>query len=132
MSKEEREEQYPLKSLHDFLVEIDAEWDKFKTVSLIGIGTSVVLLILIGYRFIGLLMGMRRLGLRLFAVLDDIIFLVFVLVFVIYEIHLLYRQYKFFGRWERRMGLLIHLEERLMEGKEYSTPKESLHKREVE
>jgi len=114
MDKDEESEHYPLKSLHDFLSELDEEWGKFRTASLIGIVTSGVLIIFLIFRFLGLLWRIRNLGLRFIEVLDEFIFLVLVAVFVSYEIYLLLRQYKFFAKWERRIGLLLHLEERLM------------------
>jgi len=114
MDKDEKSEHYPLKSLHDFLSELDEEWGKFRTASLIGIVTSGMLIIFLIFRFLGLLWRIRNLGLRFIEVLDEFIFLVLVAVFVSYEIYLLLRQYKFFAKWERRIGLLLHLEERLM------------------
>ena len=118
MSEEGKEEIYPLKSLHNFLYELNAEWDRFRTASVIGIVTSAVLLIFIAYRFMAILFWMRRFGLRFMEMIDNIVFLILVTGFVIYEIYLLYRQYRFFRRWERRMGLLIHLEESILEGRE--------------
>lgn len=45
---------------------------------------------------------------------DEFFFYILVGFFVVYEIALLLRQYKFFGKWERRIGLLLHLEDRLL------------------
>ena len=112
MSEKEDAESFPLRSLHDFLTELDREWDRFRTVSLIGILTSGVLVIFVVQRFLILLGAIRKAG--LLRVFNDLIFLVLVSAFLIYEISLLLRQYKFFRKWERRMGLLLHLEERLM------------------
>ena len=117
MSKKEETESYPLKSLHDFLTELDKEWGKFRTGSMIGIITSGALLIFLIIRFLGLFVRIRR-GLALIEALDELAFLILVAVFVTYEIFLLLRQYKFFTKWERRVGLLLHLEERLLEGTE--------------
>ena len=118
----ETEMEYPLKSLHDFLNELDKEWDRFRKAALIGVVTSFLLLLFLGYRFVGLLLRIRRLGIIPF--IDEFFFNVLVAFFVIYEIYLLLGQYRFFGRWERRIGLLLHLEERLMgdaEGKDDET-----------
>lgn len=112
MSREEEAESYPLRSLHDFLNELDREWDKFRTASLIGMVTSVALLLFFAIRFLGLLIKIRRVG--LIGVIDEFAFLILVAAFVIYEIFLLLRQYRFFKKWERRVGLLLHLEGRLM------------------
>jgi len=114
MSGKEDEESYPLRSLHDFLNELDREWDSFRTASLIGIITSGILLAFVAYRFLAMLATIRRAGGGLFAAFNDLLFLVLVAAFVVYEIFLLFRQYRFFKKWERRVGLLMHLEERLM------------------
>jgi len=116
MSQKEDAESYPLKSLHDFLSELDKEWDKFRTASLIGMVTSGLLLVFLVIRFLGLLARIRRF--ELIGVLDEFIFLILVAAFVGYEISLLLAQYNFFKRWERRVGLLLHLEEEMMEGPE--------------
>jgi hypothetical protein len=118
MSEKEEEGSYPLKSLHDFLDELDKEWGGFRTAALIGMITSVLLLIFTPYVFLVLLSRIRRFDMGFIEVLGDIIFLVAVAVFAVYEISLLLRQYRFFAKWERRVSLLLHLEERLMEGKE--------------
>ncbi len=115
--KEETEGSYPLKSLHEFLDELDREWGKFRTAALIGIVTSGVLIFFLVFRFLSILIRIRVGDVRFLEVLDEFIFLVLVLAFVVYEIVLLLRQYGFFAKWERRVGLLLHLEERLMEGK---------------
>lgn len=48
-------------------------------------------------------------------VIDEFAFNVLIAVFAIYEIPLLLRQHGFFRKWERRIGLLMHLEDRLIE-----------------
>jgi len=114
MREEETEGSYPLRSLHDFLSELDREWDSFRTASLIGMVAFPILLIFVAFRFLVILFKIRRQEAGLITVLDEIIFLILVAVFVVYEITLLVRQYKFFKKWERRVGLLLHLEERLI------------------
>jgi len=125
MSEKEDSKSYPLKSLHDFLLEIDKEWDRFRTASLIGIVTSGVLLFFLIVRLLGVLAKIRRSG--LIGVLDEFVFLILVAAFVIYEITLLYGQYRFFKRWNRRLALLLHLEEKLMEEK-MAKPEETVSK----
>ena len=112
MSKKEDGKILPLKSIHDFLMELDMEWSKFRRVALIGIATSAILLFFLVLRFLSVLVRIRRSG--FLDVLDEFFFYILVGFFVLYEIVLLIRQYKFFGRWERRMGLLLHLEETQM------------------
>ena len=114
MSTRDDVDSYPLRSLHDFLNELDREWDVFRTASLIGMVTSGILFIFVALRLFPLLQTMRKVG--LLRVINDLIFLLFVLAFIVYEISLLIRQYRFFKKWERRVGLLLHLEEKLMVG----------------
>lgn len=120
MSKKKRGDSYPLKSLHDFLNELDKEWDRFRTASLVGIVTSGILVVFVFFRFLALLLRIRRFG-WIRAVLVDpwvFLFLILAVVFLVYEMYLLIGQYRFFKKWERRMGLLLHLEEKLMQFKE--------------
>lgn len=116
MSENDDGKFYPLKSLHGFLAELDNEWDKFRKASLIGTLTSCLLLVLLGSRFLSLMRNIRRSG--LIPVIDEFAFNVLVAVFVIYEIPLLLRQHGFFKKWERRIGLLIHLEDRLIDDRD--------------
>lgn len=115
MSEKEEEESYPLKSLHDFLTELDKEWDRFRTASLIGMITSAILLIFLIILFIRLDVFREIVRFRLIGIIYELLFLTLASAFLLYEISLLRRQYKFFAKWERRIGLLLHLEERLME-----------------
>ena len=112
MSEDSEEKSYPLRTLHDFIIALYKEWDKFRMASLIGTITSGVLFVFIIFRLLGLLRKIRRFG--FIGVIDELIFLILVAAFVIYEISLLFGQYKFFRKWEKRIGLLTHLEERLM------------------
>ena len=115
MNKKEESEYYPLKSLHNFLGELDREWNKFRTASLIGIVSSGLLVVFLAMRILGLLYRIRMGELGRIEALSEFFFLVLIVVFVIYEIYLLLGQHKFFARWERRVGLLMHMEEKLME-----------------
>ncbi len=48
MPKETNEDkQYPVKSLHDFLFELDKEWTKFRNGTLIGLASSGILFIVV-------------------------------------------------------------------------------------
>ena len=116
MTNRENVESYPLKSLHEFLTELDREWERFRTASIIGIITSGALLFLLVTRLLGLIQRIRRTG--WVGVVNDFVFLILVGFFVIYEISLLVGQYQFFKKWERRIGLLLHLEETLLGSEE--------------
>lgn len=107
MAKESGEiKLYPVKSLHDFLFEIDKEWTKFRNGTLIGLASSAALFIIV----IWLLLRIRHFGLGLV----DFLLLLIVGVLLGYSIYAMYSQYRFFNRWERRIGLLLHLEEQML------------------
>jgi hypothetical protein len=100
------EQQYPIKSLHDFLAELDSEWSKVRNGSLIGLASSTILFLIV----VGIILRIRRIGLGLV----DFVLLLFAGAFLVYSIYVLYRQFRFFNRWERRVGLLLHLEEEML------------------
>ena len=107
MTKESNEDkQYPVKSLHDFLFELDREWTKFRNGTLIGLISSGILFLLV----VWLLLRIRHLGLGLV----DFVLLIFAGIFLAYSIYAMYSQYRFFNRWERRVGLLLHMEEQML------------------
>lgn len=109
MAEEKSEKLYPVKSLHEFLFELDKEWSKFRNGTLIGLVSSGFLFIVV----LWLILIIRRLDLGLGAFL----FLVVAGVFLGYSIYAMYSQYRFFNKWERRIGLLLHLEEEILAGK---------------
>ena len=110
MSKDSSEEKlYPVKSLHDFLFELDKEWTKFRNGTLIGLVSSGILFIIV----VGLLLRTRHYGLGLV----DFVVLIFAGIFLGYSIYAMYSQFRFFNRWERRVGLLLHMEEQMMSEK---------------
>jgi hypothetical protein len=106
MGEEKTEKPYPIKSLHDFLFELDKEWSKFRNGTLIGLISSGFLFIVV----LWLILIMRRLDLGLGVPL----FLLVAGVFLGYSIYAMYSQYRFFNKWERRIGLLLHLEEEIL------------------
>lgn len=106
MSEEKTETPYPVKSLHDFLFELDKEWSKFRNGTLIGLISSGFLFLVV----LWLILIMRRLDLGVGVPL----FLIVAGVFLGYSIYAMYSQYRFFNKWERRIGLLLHLEEEIL------------------
>jgi hypothetical protein len=110
MPKENGEEkQYPVKSLHDFLSEIDKEWSKFRNGTLIGLASSVILFLIVVF----LILRTRHLGLGLVG----FVLLIIVGILLAYSIYAMYSQYRFFSKWERRIGLLLHMEEEMLSEK---------------
>ena len=110
MSKDANGEKlYPVKSLHDFMFELNREWTKFRNGTLIGLVSSGVLFLVV----VSLILRTRRLGLGLL----DFSLLLIAGVLLGYSIYAMYSQYRFFSRWERRVGLLIHMEENILGNK---------------
>ena len=106
MPEEKPERDYPVSSLHDFLSELDMEWNKFRTGSLIGFIVSCALLV---FSSLSLLVTLAE------GRVTDFIFMIIVTIFLTYSVYALFAQHRFFKRWERRIGLLLHLEETLIE-----------------
>ena len=125
MSKK-KSEVYPLKSLRDFLNELNVEWEKFRRAALIGMITSGILFVFLFFRILSIIASLRRPGIGLLTILNDVLFLLLIAAFVIYEIYLLLSQHKFFKKWERRVDLLLHLEESMMEKRFERTSSEYL------
>jgi hypothetical protein len=109
MVREKAQSVYPVRSLHDFLLELDREWIKFRRGTLIGLLSSGFLLLVV----VWLILVLRRLDLGFGA----FVFLVVAGVFLGYSVYAMYSQYRFFNKWERRVGLLLHLEEEILSGK---------------
>jgi hypothetical protein len=100
------DKQYPVKSLHDFLFELDREWSKFRNGSLISLISSSIMFLLV----VVLILRVRRLGLGPV----DFVFLILAGIFLAYSIYTMYSQYRFFSRWERRVDLLLRTEQNLL------------------
>jgi len=94
-----------LRSLHEFLYELDREWDRFRTGSLIGVVVSAVLLVFSLFRMLSALRN---------RALIDFAFMAVVAAALIYTVTALLAQHSFFKRWERRIGLLLHMEEQIL------------------
>jgi len=103
------EETYPIKSLHEFLSELDREWSRFRKGTLVSVIISSVLLVFVVFRFSRFVIeDLDNVGL---------IILMFLAMFLLYNIYAMLVQYRFFRRWERRARLLFSLEERLISGR---------------
>jgi hypothetical protein len=106
MTQEQNDKVYPVKSLHDFLFELDREWGKFRNGTLISMCTSAFLFAVVFW----LILRARFLRYGLL----DFTFLIVVGVVLGYSIYAMVSQYRFFSRWERRVGLLLHLEDDML------------------
>lgn len=105
MSEKEPEE-LPLRILHDFLFELDNEWGSFRTGSLLSMITTLLLFLLFIPRYF--LITIRSPG------IIDTLIAMGIIAALVYSVYLSYRQHKFYRRWEKRMGLLLHFEEELL------------------
>ncbi len=106
MTDKETEQVYPVKTIHQFIEEINREKGKFKIGALVSITISSLLLI----GFVGIFI---RTVVRAMEV-SDIILELLLAAFLIYSIYLMVHQYRFFRRWESRMARLNSLEQKLM------------------
>ena len=104
---ETKDRDLPVKGIHDFLTEIDQEWNRFKTGSLLSIATICLLIVMFIPRYF--VLTVRQPG------YIDTLIAVGIIVALLTTIYLSYRQYRFYGRWEKRIQLLIHLEKELMD-----------------
>jgi cobalamin biosynthesis protein CobD/CbiB len=109
MSEEKREKIYPVKALHDFLSELNREWRRFKRGTLISLFILSTLLV----TFVLLFFRALRQGVDIVVY----VFPVVLAIFLIYSIHIMLAQYRFFRKWGHRMDQLVSLEEKLMSGK---------------
>ncbi len=110
MPEEKKEDkQYPLRSLHDFLLELDKEWTKFRNGTLIGLASSAILFLVV----LSLILRGRHFGLGLVG----FILLIIALIILAYSVYAMVAQYRFLNRWERRIGLLLHTEEEMLSEK---------------
>jgi uncharacterized Tic20 family protein len=106
--KDRKETRYPLRSLHDFLYELDKEWDKFRTGSLIGVIVTIVLLL----ASVILMIGAAAQG-----QIGALILMTVIVAALIYTVSALLAQHRFFKKWERRIGVLLQLEEQIINEK---------------
>ena len=110
MAKEnQQDKQYPVRSLHDFLFELDKEWTKFRNGTLIGLASSAILFIVV----VWLILRTRHFGLGLVG----FVLLIIAAVVLGYSIYAMVAQYRFLNKWERRIGLLLHTEEEMLSDK---------------
>jgi hypothetical protein len=108
LEEAKREPALPLRTLHDFLFELNDEWDRFRRGSMWSMVTTILLFVLFIPRYF-------MITLRTPNRLDTMIALG-IIVALCYGLYLSYNQHSFYSRWEKRLGLLLHLEERILEG----------------
>jgi len=107
MAEDEREmSRLPLRGLHDFLFEIESEWNSFRTGSMLSAITSLLLFIVFIPRFQSMLRSTPF----------DRLLAVVIVGLLLYSAYTSWKQHQFYQKWEKRLGLLRHLEEELLGG----------------
>lgn len=108
------ESEYPVKSIHSFLVDVQKELERLRVASVIGV-VACFLILLSLIRFALRLMefgGMfphAQMGMRI-----DTVLLALATLSLIYSVYALYGQSRFFKKWGRKFELLEGVERRLM------------------
>jgi len=106
MTDKENQEVYPLRTMHEFLYQVEHETNRFKRGAVISILLSAVMLAAVGFvSYATLSRGVVASGVILMVVLAGVL---------VYSIYLMSFQYRFFRQWEKRMNRLSMLEEKLM------------------
>jgi hypothetical protein len=96
----------PIKTLHQFMFELQKEWSKFRNGAIIGSVSSGILFGII----LWLIPRVRALNIGFIA----LVALIIAGVLLGYSIYALVNQYRFFNKWERRLDLLLQVEEQLL------------------
>jgi hypothetical protein len=103
---DKNEEVYPLRTMHEFLYQVERETNRFKRGAVISILLSAIMLAALGFvSYVTVSRGVVASGVILMVVLAGVL---------VYSIYLMSFQYRFFRRWEKRMNRLSMLEEKLM------------------
>jgi peptidoglycan biosynthesis protein MviN/MurJ (putative lipid II flippase) len=106
MTENEKQEMYPVRTMHEFLYQVEHETNRFKRGAVISILISAFMLVLIAVVSYELIpRGFAVSGVILIGVLTGLL---------IYSIYLMSFQYRFFRRWEKRLNQLNTLEAKLM------------------
>jgi len=122
LGNQNRETKYPIRSLHDFLLDVEKELRKFRIFSILGAIASVFVLLVLG-RFIFVLLiitgniprmlpkypGGLTLGL-------DLALTIVALACLFYSLYTLMGQNAFLRRWGERFEEIRALEQKLLEG----------------
>ena len=107
MTEKQRDEaKLPLRSIHDFLFEIDSEWNSFRTGSLLSLITTILLFLVFLPRYF--LVTLKQGG-----PLDKLVAIT-IAALLLYSAYTSWSQHMFYQRWEKRLGLLLHLEKELL------------------
>lgn len=106
MPEKENSDVYPVRTMHEFLYQVEHETNRFKRGAVISILISTFMLVLIAVVSYELIpRGFAASGVILIGVLAGLL---------VYSIYLMSFQYRFFRQWEKRLNQLNQLEAKLM------------------
>jgi len=104
---EHEDEAYPVRTLHEFLSELETEWRKFWFTSILTLIASVLLLSLVILFALQIIGPDHRFAVRVLATSIGGVGLA-------YSVYAIVSQNRFFKRWGRRFGRLRKLEEKIL------------------
>jgi len=104
---EKENQQYPVKTTHEFLTEMNRQWGRFKLGAILS--TIISVLLLVGFVLVYLRIS-RTFGFEV----SDLILMGLLAGFLVFTIYLMTSQYRFFRRWENRMKRIYSYEEKLL------------------
>jgi len=120
LSNREPEPQYPIRSLHDFLADVERELIKFRRMSILGAIASLIIIVTLG-RFIFVLFHFSGRIPRMPPIYPgqmfplDLILTILALACLLYSIYALLGQSAFLKRWDKRFKEIHTLEQKLLE-----------------
>jgi Ni/Fe-hydrogenase subunit HybB-like protein len=121
LGEKEPESQYPMGSLHDFLYDVEKELKRFRRISIIGIVTSLFIIVALG-RFVYIRFPPPGPFIAPHFFMDmllfDLVIVILALTCIFYSIYALVAQNAFLKRWGERFKRLQALEQKLIEEKE--------------
>jgi len=124
LRNQNQEAEHPVRSLHDFLLDVEKELKKFRIFSILGAIASVFILLVLG-RFIFVLLHITGNIPRMPAkypggptLLFDLALNILALACLFYSLYTLMGQNSFLRRWGKRFEEVRALEQKLLEGKD--------------
>jgi cobalamin biosynthesis protein CobD/CbiB len=106
MTQKEQEDVYPVRTMHEFLYQVEKETNRFKRGAVISIMVSALMLVVLVFvAYVTILRSFVPSGIILLAVLAGVL---------VYSIYLMTFQYRFFRKWEKRMTRIERMEEKLL------------------
>jgi hypothetical protein len=117
LSEKENQPDYPVKTTHEFLAEMNHEWARFKRGAILSIFICSFLLV-------GFVLVYLRISKTYGVEASDLILVGLLAAFLVYTIYLMTSQYRFFRRWENRMKRIYGYEEKLLANDEKTSGKQ--------